>query len=114
MKQYRVDMKTFNFSPKEFRCYRDSDGVTYTHRFPITKHNSTTTLEGEFAVMGESGDVIINVYDMNHNLYAPFYNVAFGNYTPILTKINNRINQELKRLGINKYDKRTVRKTKKG
>ena len=73
------------------------------------KHNSITTLEGEFSIMGDSGEVIINVYDMNRSLYATYYNVAFGDYTPILTKINNRINQELKRLGIKKNDKRTVR-----
>ena len=113
MGQYKVDIKTFNFSPKEFRCYRDADGVTYVHRFSVLRHNNTSTLDGEFSIMGDSGDVIINVYDMNRNLYAPYYNVMFGDYTPVLTKINNRINQELKRLGINKNDKRTVRQTSK-
>lgn len=100
MKHYKVDIKTFNFSPKEYRCYRDSDGVTYTHRFPVIKHNFITTLECEITIMGDSGDVIINVYDMNRSLYAPFYNVEFGDFSPVLTKINKRINQELKRLGV--------------
>ena len=109
MGQYKVNTKTFNFSPKEFRCYRDSEGVTYIHRFPILKHNSTTTIDGEFSIMGDSGDVIINVYDMNRNLYAPYYNVTFGDFSPVLNKINKRINQELKRLGVKKNDKRRVR-----
>ena len=114
MKQYRVDIKTFNFSPKEFRCCRESDGTIYTHRFAIIKHNNTTTIEGEFTIMGDTGDVLINVYDMNRNLYAPFYTVMFGDYTPVLTKINNSINKELKRLGIKKHDKKAVQKSKKG
>lgn len=113
MKQYRVDIKTFNFSPKEFRCCRESDGTVYTHRFPIVKHNGVTTIEGEFTIMGDTGDVLINVYDMSHNLYAPYYAVMFGDYTIVLNKINKSIDQELKRLGIKKYDKRTIRKNKK-
>lgn len=109
MKQYKVDVKLFNFSPKEFRCYRDTDGVTYVHKFSVLKHNNTSTLDCEFSIMGDSGDVIINVYDMNRNLYAPYYNVTYGDFSPVLTKINTRINQELKRLGIRKNDKRRVR-----
>jgi len=114
MKQYKVDMKTFNFSSKEFRCYREPDGTIYTHRFPIIKHDGVTTIEGEFTIIGDTGEVLINVYDMNRNLYAPYYAVMFGDYTIVLNKINNNIEQELKRLGIKKNDKRAIRNTKKG
>ena len=113
MEQLKVDVNTFKFSPKEFRANRNIDGVTYTHRFPVIEHNNRTSLEGRIAILVDTGEVSIDVCNLNGSFYAPYYNNTYGDFAPVLSKINNRINQELKKLGI-KNDARTVRKTKKG
>ena len=113
MNQLKVNIKTYKISPKEFRINRSSESVIYTHRFPVYKHHGITTLDGEITIIGDTGDVIIDVYNMNRNIYPPFYHVEYGDFSPMLDKINNRINQELKKLGIKKNDTRAIRKTKK-
>ena len=90
----------YNFSTKEFRYNYHPEGGTYTHRFPVWKHNKNTTLECELSIDETTGLVQFNVFDMNKVPYAPFYYVYCGNYEPILTKVHHAINEELKRLGI--------------
>lgn len=114
MKQLKVDIETFKFSPKEFRIIRNTDGVIYAHRFPVIKHNNITSLEGEITILGDTGEVLIDVFNLNRTFYSPFYNNIYGDFAPILSKIHEHINQELNRLGIKQNDARTVRKAKKG
>lgn len=93
---------------KEFRYIPSSDGGTYIHRFPVWKYNRTTTLECELAIDELTGAIQFNVMDMNRVPYAPFYYVYCGKYEPMLGKIHDTINAELKRLGIITYDSITV------
>ena len=112
--EVNVNITTYNFSTKDFRYNNDGYDAFYIHRFPIVKHNRITTLEGVITISAETGEGMIDVYDMNHNVYAPFYHINSGNFNPILEQIDSQINKELKRLGIKKNDKRTVRQIKKG
>ena len=114
MEQLKVNVKTFKFSPKEFRMIRNIEGVIYTHRFPVVKHNDRTSLEGKITILSDTGEVLIDVLNLNGTFYSPFYNNIYGDFAPILSKIHERINQELNRLGIKQNDARTVRKAKKG
>ena len=107
--EVKVSISKYNFSKKEFRYIDDGYDAFYVHRFPIIKHNRITTIEGVITISADTGVGIVDVYDMNRNIYAPFYHVSYGNYTPILETINTQITNELKRLGIKKNDKRTVR-----
>lgn len=105
MESLKIDPSKYKFSPKEFKSSITPDGTTYTHRFPVVKYkNRTTVLECELTIDGETGEVIINVFDINRNAYAPFYHVPCGNYSVILDKIYKAINSELKRLGLVKND----------
>ncbi|MDD5901714.1 MAG: hypothetical protein PUC73_12565 [Lachnospiraceae bacterium] len=111
--EVKVNIATYNFSTKGFWYNNDGYDAFYIHRFPIVKHNRVTTLEGVFTISAETGEGVVDVYDMNHNVYAPFYHISSGNYDTILELIYTQINKELKRLGIKKNDKRAVRNTKK-
>lgn len=112
--EVKVNIATYNFSTKEFRYNNDGYDAFYIHRFPIVKHNRVATLEGVFTISAETGEGVVDVYDMNRNVYAPFYHISSGNYDAIMELIHTQIDKELKRLGIKKHDKRTVRKVKKG
>jgi hypothetical protein len=107
--EVKVNVKTYNFSKKDFRYTNDGYDAFYVRRFPIIKHNRTITVEGVITISTDNGLGRIDVYDMNRNIYAPFYHVDYGNYNHILETINTQITNELKRLGIKKHDKRTVR-----
>lgn len=88
----------FRYSVK----YSTSDCAIYYYRFPVHKYKTYTTLECEIYVNTSSGDVEINVYDENNNIYPPFYNIECGNYEPLMESVNHKIVSELKRIGVSK------------
>ena len=92
--------KNYKFSTKEFRYNYHPDGGTYIHKFSVWKYGRTSTLDCEIAIDELTGIVQFNVFDISRTPYAPFYYVYCGNCEPILGKINDAINSELKRLGI--------------
>lgn len=100
---YKVNPLTYDF--KIFKRYREIDGIYfYYHKFPLTKYRSkttsVTTLECELCINSETGEVSVDVYDINHNIYTPFYANRFGGYDYILEKIEDEIFKETTRLGI--------------
>lgn len=83
------------------RQFNIIDTETYTCRFPVYKYEGFTILECELKVNLGEDDVHINVYDYKTiNKYAPFYYMECGNYTVMLKEIWQKINKELKKLGI--------------
>ena len=102
MEQLVIDPSKYNFSSKEFKKDSGYDGTTYSHRFPVTKYSNHPTLECELTIDADSGAVFINVFDIGRIPYAPFYHTYCGNYSPLLEKIYNAIEEELKRLGLKK------------
>ena len=104
MESLVIDPSTYKFSPKEFSYNYHPDGGTYIHRFPVWKYKRTTILECVIAIDELTGEIRLNVYDINKSPYAPFYAVYFGNYDPMLDQIYNTINAELKRLGLIQND----------
>ena len=96
--------KNYKFSTKEFRYNYHPDGGTYIHRFPVWKYKQSTTLECELSIDELTGTVRFNIFDMNRTPYAPFYYVYCGDCEPMLGKIHDIINVELKRLGLIKND----------
>ena len=75
----------------------------YVYRFPVYKYKRKTTLECEISVEVNSNIVIVNVYNSNHSVYAPFYNDEYGNFEPLLEIINKNIMIEFKKLGVVKW-----------
>ncbi len=81
-----------------------SEQTVYYYKFPVLKYKEYTTLECEISINTSNGCVDINVYDEYGNMYSPFYHIECGNYEPLMKKINNKINSELKRIGIVKVE----------
>lgn len=78
----------------------NSEHSIYYRRFPVHKYNEYVTLECELSVDSSNGNVDINVYDENNEMYHPFYHIECGNYDTLMKKINNKIRIELKKIGI--------------
>ena len=100
---YKVNPLTYNFTI--FKRYREIDDVMYYyHKFPLTKYKShsatITTLECEICINSETGDVFVDVYDSNRNLYTPYYINKFGGHDYIVNKIREEIHKETIKLGI--------------
>ncbi len=69
-----------------------------------------TVLRGRITIYINTNIIQIDVVDNNFTLYAPFYNIEYGNYDVILDKINKTILNEFSKLKIIK--KNTQRKVK--
>lgn len=91
------------------RIFSNNEMDIYTYRFPVYKYGDACTLECELSIVLQSGRANIDVYDYNtRNKYAPFYCMDFGDYSSMIKQINEKIQNELKRLKImevvNTYD----------
>lgn len=86
------------------RVRSDFEEEIYSRRFPVMKYKTITVLEGEISIVESTGHVQIDVYKDcgTHLIYHPFYYEEFGNSSVMLEKINNSIEQEIKRLKITK------------
>lgn len=96
---------------KYSRIFSDEERTIYTCRFPVHKYGDFITLECEIQMDASNGKVVdINVYDCGtRSFYAPFYYLEYGNYTRLLTSINNKILTKFNTLGIQKKRKRRRR-----
>lgn len=87
-----------------FRYNKDfstTDLDIYTYRFPVYKYKNFIVLECEINIFMEDGNISINVYNYGTNdKYAPFYHLEYGNYDKILKIVNEKIDKELKQIGI--------------
>lgn len=83
------------------KAFSTTDSDIYTYRFPVYKYKKFTVLECELNIFMKDGNVSINVYNYGTNdKYAPFYHLEYGNYNKILKIINEKIDKELKQIGI--------------
>lgn len=79
----------------------DAEETFYYYRFTVYKYNISNIIEAEFLVSLDTKEIRVNVYETSHRgLYAPYYYYEYGNYDPIMDEINNVIDKEMKRLGI--------------
>lgn len=85
---------------KMIYCF-DTEETIYNYCFPIIKYKKTTILEGIVCINISDGSILLYVRDLQNNSdYNPFYGAAYGNYKPILEKINKSFIKEFKKLGI--------------
>ena len=60
-------------------------------------------LRGRIIAYTDTKEIKIDVMDNNYASYAPFYDTEYGNYEPIMEKINKNILEEFTKLGIIEY-----------
>lgn len=104
MNFYIEDYSPEHLKKLDFRyshIFSDEDVDVYTYRFPVYRYNATMVLEGEFRIYTDDGTVIIDVFDNGtRSRYAPFYYYEYGDFTPLLEKIWEKIDKELTKLQI--------------
>lgn len=92
----------------DFRYSKDlsnDESEIYIYRFVVHKYKNIPVLVCEIYLDLKTGIAGINVYDEKGDIYYPFCNIEYGNYEPLLNKINKKIYKEFKRLGIKKVSK---------
>lgn len=92
------NLKSLGFHRYSPMCDRESS--YYIYRFPVNKYLRTTTLECELKVDSNTGNIRVDVYDMDHDLFAMFYNNYTESNKVLLSRINKIILSEYKKLGI--------------
>lgn len=101
-----IDSSKQNLIENGFRWHSatsDMETDNYIYAFPLVKHKKHYCIICEVIVTKGSGEVLFNVYDNNHNTYFPFYNDFFvHNY--MKKRLNRKIREEFKKLGIVKVD----------
>lgn len=83
----------------------DEDSSYYIYRFPVNKYLGTTTLECELKIDSNTGDICIDVCDMDHDTFAIFYNEITDSNKKFISKIKRNILTEYKKIGIEKRNK---------
>ena len=87
-----------------FRRYYYEPEERYVHNFVISKYSKSIVLCGRIIAYTDTKEIKIDVMTHNYTTYAPFYDVEYGNYEPIMKKINKNILEEFKKLGIIKKE----------
>ena len=91
----------YNHGFKHSKIISDEFVDAYTYRFPVYRYNMLILLECEILIFLQTGEVRLNVFDNNtRDVYAPFYCYEYGGKNSVLIQINNKIERELKKLGI--------------
>lgn len=91
-------LKELGFRKYHLMAGEDSNWSIY--RFPVYKYLGTTTLECEIKVNIDNGDIRVDIYDMDHEVFHMFYNEITAWNKDFLIKINKKILNEFKKLGV--------------
>lgn len=70
------------------------------YKFPVYKYLGATTLECEIKANTDNGDIRVDIYDMDHEIFPMFYNEITAWNKSFLTTINKKILNEFKKLGV--------------
>ena len=82
---------------KELGFRYDVSMEDYVYEFPVYKSNKKVSLICKLCVDDETGKILLNVYDINGNLYPSFYNREYGK-SKIVSIIDKNIESKLKEL----------------
>lgn len=100
-KQYQLKkIKSSDLLRLGFRKDYDNDeGCNYSKRFIAYINNETATLWGVINIDPKSR-VVIDIMNSDGGYYRPYYYSDYGDYKPLIDKINESITSNLKKLGI--------------
>ena len=96
------NLQLLGFHRYSLMCSEDS--LYYIYRFPVEKYLGKTVLECELKIDSNTGNIRVDVYDMDHDVFAMFYNEHTKSNMNFMNKISNVILEEYKKLGIKKKE----------
>lgn len=71
----------------------------YIYKFPVYKYLGRATLECEIIIDSNTGEIRIDVYDMDHDVFPAFYNTQKYEQK-LIEDIRRNILKEYKKLGL--------------
>ena len=92
------NLRLLGFRRYSLMCNDDSS--YYIYRFPVEKYLGAVVLECELKIDSNTGNIRVDVYDMDHDAFAMFYNEITESNKSLMTRINKNILAEYKKLGI--------------
>ena len=96
------NLRLLGFHRYSLMC--DEYSMYYIYRFPVEKYLGKTVLECELKIDSNTGNIRVDVYDMDHDVFAMFYNEHTKSNMNFMNKISNVILEEYKKLGIKKKE----------
>ena len=96
------NLRLLGFHRYSLMC--DEYSLYYIYRFPVEKYLGKTVLECELKIDSNTGNIRVDVYDMDHDVFAMFYNEYTKSNIDFINKISNVILEEYKKLGIEKKE----------
>ena len=96
------NLRLLGFHRYSLMC--DEYSLYYIYRFPVEKYLGKTVLECELKIDSNTGNIRVDVYDMDHDVFAMFYNEYTKSNMNFMNKISNVILEEYKKLGIKKKE----------
>ena len=99
IKDYTIShLKELGFRKYHLMTGEDCNWSIY--KFPVCKYLGTTTLECEIKVNTDNGDIRVDIYDMDREIFPMFYNEITAWNKNFLATINKKIVNEFKKLGV--------------
>lgn len=83
------------------KSYIIGDEPIYTYRFPVYSYLGKTVLQCEIMLNKDTGDIRVDVYDMDHESFHMFYDVK-PYCEKLIKEIDYKIQKEFKKLGVEK------------
>ena len=96
------NLRLLGFHRYSLMC--DEYSLYYIYRFPVEKYLGKTVLECELKIDSNTGNIRVDIYDMDNDVFAMFYNEETESNRSLLTRINKNILSEYKKLRIEKKD----------
>ena len=96
------NLRLLGFHRYSLMCNEDSS--YYIYRFPVEKYLGKTVLECELKIDSNTGNIRVDVYDMDHDVFSMFYNKITEPNKAFISRINKNILVEYKKLGIEKKE----------
>ena len=96
------NLRLLGFHRYSLMC--DEYSLYYIYRFQVEKYLGKTVLECELKIDSNTGNIRVDVYDMDHDVFAMFYNEYTKSNMNFMNKISNVILEEYKKLGIKKKE----------
>ena len=97
------NLRLLGFRRYSLMCNDDSS--YYIYRFPVEKYLGAVVLECELQIDSNTGNIRVDVYDMDHDVFTMFYNNPTEANKGFLSRINKIIVNEYEKLGIVKKSK---------
>lgn len=90
--------------------YQKNDEERFVKTIPLMRDNEKPVIIGVLTVCFPKKELLVDIYDNNRQLYAPYYNrEGHFSHKPLVSKIDKMLNAEIDKLNAKTPYKKKVR-----